>query len=220
MTKMKEWLREHPEHLSDPRDADPHRKNSRQLLAHLKRSGWQAEETADQIRLFPRGRTSTQAVEDVLGEAETMDEEESLEGAEFGLEAQLRDFIAHNVKSIPFGSKSLKLHIGENGHSGIEFPTGVGPIDILAVDEEGSFVVFELKLGRGPDKALGQLARYMGWVKAHLSPTSDVRGVIVARSIDEKLRYAAKVVPNVLLMEYTVRFDLKEAAPIVVSVSG
>ena len=80
--------------------------------------------------------------------------------------------------------------------------------DILATDEAGSFFVFELKLDRGPDRALGQLARYMGWVKMHLAGERDVRGVVVARSIDEKLRYAVCVIPNVALLEYEVDFRL------------
>jgi RecB family endonuclease NucS len=60
--------------------------------------------------------------------------------------------------------KTLSLYQDETGRDGIENRTDVGPIDILAVDTEGNFVVFELKLSRGPDYAMGQIARYMGWV--------------------------------------------------------
>jgi hypothetical protein len=72
----------------------------------------------------------------------------------------------------------------------------------------------ELKLDRGPDRALGQLARYMGWVKIHLAGDHEVRGVVVARSIDERLRYAACVMPNVALLEYEVEFRLHDAGSI------
>ena len=61
-----------------------------------------------------------------------------------------------------------------------------------------------------PDRALGQLARYMGWVKTHLAGGREVRGVVVARSIDEKLRYASCVIPNVALLEYEVQFKLRD----------
>ena len=90
----------------------------------------------------------------------------------------------------------------------------MGPIDILAVDDFGNFVVFELKLERGPDRALGQLARYTGWVKLNLAREREVSGVVVAKSIDERLRYAACVIPNVALLEYEVEFCLREVGSI------
>ena len=94
--------------------------------------------------------------------------------------------------------------------NGREYLTDVGPIDILAEDDSGAFVVFELKLDRGPDRALGQLARYMGWVKLRLAGERAVRGVVVASSIDDRLRYAVCVVPNVSLLEYEVEFRLHD----------
>ncbi len=69
--------------------------------------------------------------------------------------------------------------------------------------------MFEVKLDRGPDRALGQLARYMGWVKSHLAGANTEFGVLVARSIDERLRYAAAVIPNVALLEYEVQFTVR-----------
>lgn len=88
---------------------------------------------------------------------------------------------------------------------GIKYQTDVGPIDILAVDEDGNFVVFELKLSRGPDGAMGQLLRYMGWVMKALD------GVIVAKDMDTKLMHASLPVPNVSLLEYDVDFRLHAA---------
>jgi hypothetical protein len=49
-----------------------------------------------------------------------------------------------------------------------------------------------------------------GWVRAHIAAGADVRGVVVARHIDEKLRYAAAAMPGVLLLEYDIRFDVRE----------
>jgi len=141
-------------------------------------------------------------------------EEEAEEAAAFPLEAQLRDFIAGNLSRIPVGSKRLSLYRAESGRSGVEYPTAVGPIDILSVDPQGNFYVFELKLERGPDRALGQLARYMGWVKVNLAKAKSVHGVVVASSIDEKLRYAACVIPDVVLLEYEVEFRLRDVEPI------
>ena len=127
----------------------------------------------------------------------------------FRLELQLRDFLAANIGSLSIEGAPLRLFESEAGRSGIEYPTGVGPIDVLAIDAQGALVIFELKLGRGPDATVGQLARYMGWVRAHLANERAVRGVIVAKTVDEKLRYAASIIPNVALFEYAMSFTLK-----------
>jgi hypothetical protein len=128
----------------------------------------------------------------------------------FPIESHLRDFIAQNINSIKVNEKSLSLYIDETGRDGIEYPTEIGNIDILAVDEEGNFVVFELKVSRGADRALGQILRYMGWVKKNIAKDKKVKGVIVAKNVDEKLKYAASMVPDVNLFEYKLDFKIKE----------
>ncbi len=127
--------------------------------------------------------------------------------ASFPLESHLRDFLARNLDSVDRG---LQLYRDENGREGLEYPTDVGPIDILAKASNGELVVFELKLSRGPDRALGQLLRYMGWVKERVSKGgSPVRGIIVANQMDEPLKYAASVAPSVTLLEYEVSFKVR-----------
>jgi hypothetical protein len=113
--------------------------------------------------------------------------------ASFALEAQLRDFIASNLGQIVIRGNRLHLYTDPLGREGKEYPTAVGPIDILAVDDSGNFAVIELKLERGPDRALGQLTRYMGWVKPNVAAKREVTGVVVARSIDDRLRLATSV---------------------------
>jgi hypothetical protein len=132
----------------------------------------------------------------------------------FAMEGQLRDFIIENLGQIQINASRLRLYRNAEGRDGKEYPTDVGQIDILAVDDVGNLFVFELKLDRGPDRALGQLARYMGWVKVHLAAGRDVRGIVVARSIDERLQYAACVIPNVSLLQYEVEFRLHDVGPI------
>jgi hypothetical protein len=151
----------------------------------------------------------TNVVGAVLG-GDDVDQEQQPEAA-FALEHQLRDFLAQNLASIPVEGKKLRLYVDPTGRDGIEYPTAVGPIDILAVDDTGAFVVFELKRARSPDHAIGQLSRYMGWVKQTIGKDKAVRGVIVAKTITDSLRYSIAVVPNVSLFEYEVSFALKPA---------
>ena len=137
---------------------------------------------------------------------EDIEEEKELS---FPVESHLRDFIAQNINAIKLNGRTLKLYIDEFDRDGVEYPTEVGIIDILATDDEG-FVVFELKLSQGPDKALGQILRYMGWVKKNLAKGKKVKGIIVAKHVNEKLKYAASVVDGITLFEYELNFKIKE----------
>lgn len=133
----------------------------------------------------------------------TSDEEDAFEQA-FAAEADLRDFLANNLASVEPG---LRLY-EEDGRRGVEFAVDGGRIDILAVDRQGAYVVFELKLARGRNKALGQILYYMGWVDTHLGK-GPCRGVIVAREITEDLLVATKRVKGILLCKYHVTVSLE-----------
>lgn len=132
------------------------------------------------------------------------------QGYVFPLEAHLRDFLVQNIETIDVDNKKLSLYIDEDGVDGVEYRTGVGNIDILAVDEDGDFVVLELKLSRGNDATLGQILRYMGWIDRNVAQGKKVKGIIVAQSIDEKLRYAVSQVKNVKLFEYKIQFSVQK----------
>jgi endonuclease len=207
---MKQWLRQHPEHV--PPGLDATSSTSQQLRGALKRSGWSIDENDSEVRLVPPGSGLAGAsVTAVLGggaEAEDAPEESD---PRFGLEYQLRDFLAQNIQSIDVDGKRLRLFVDPAGRDGIEYPTAVGPIDLLAVDDAGAFFVFELKRARSPDHAIGQVTRYMGWVRHTIGRDRDVNGVIVAKEISDALRYAVSVVPNVSLFEYQVEFTLRPA---------
>jgi RecB family endonuclease NucS len=205
---LKEWLRQHPEQT--PPGLDPTSSTSHQLRNGLRRLGWTTQETPTEVRLIKRGSDSDSEIADkILGNDGLQGNE--AEEPSFTLEYQLRDFLASNLSTIKIVERRLRLFVDPTGCDGIEFPTAVGPIDILAVDEEGSFFVFELKRANSADRAIGQLARYMGWVQHTIGRGRNVSGVIVARSISENLRYAASVVPNVHLLEYEIEFHLHSA---------
>ena len=208
---LKEWLRQHPDTLPG---VDPSSNTSHQLRNALRRLGWTMQETPIEIRLIKPGTDlGSQVVSEVLGPSDSHDEADADADVSpfFSLEYQLRDFIASNLNTISINGRRLRLYVDPTGRDGVEFPSAVGPIDILAVDDKDSFFVFELKRANSADRAVGQLARYMGWVQQTIGKEREVFGVIVAKSIGENLRYAASIVPKVHLFEYEVEFHLKPA---------
>lgn len=85
----------------------------------------------------------------------------------------------------------------QNTHEGRYVTEDAGTMDFLCVDERENFVVIELKR-KGTDETLGQLCRYMGWVRENLAKGEQkVCGLIISETKDIKLEYAIKVVPNV-----------------------
>ena len=127
-------------------------------------------------------------------------------GGEFAYEADLRNYLAKNLASLEPG---LRLYEDE-GITGIEFPVGGRFIDILATDAEQGLVVIELKVSRGYDRVVGQLLRYVAWIKKNLADEGQrVRGFIVAREISEDLRLACSLVSDLELFEYELSLKLK-----------
>ena len=150
---MKQWLRDNPEYI--PEGMHPDHAVSPVLARGLERNGWDRQETDSEVHLiFP--------AED--------EEEDAATPTAFALEHHLQGFIAKGIEKIPFGRK-LKLYEDSDGRNGVEYPTDTGRIDILAVsdDDDQDFFVIELKLSRGSDQAIGQLMRYMSWVKENLA---------------------------------------------------
>jgi hypothetical protein len=167
------------------------------------------------FRLYQPGQDPPPIYEN-LGPSETSkipegeDEEESLAPSstdgEFAYETDLRNYLAKNLHTLESGLRVYE----EEGINGIEFPVGGRFIDILAVDREGGLVVIELKVSRGYDRVVGQLMRYVAWVKKNLAEgDQNVRGFIVARQISEDLLLACSMVPGVELFEYELSLSLR-----------
>ena len=163
---------------------------------------WEIHQGAD-------GALSVRILQEALSESGVTPTETDEQGGIFALESHLRDYLAKNLSSNSDFGAPLTVYISQDGRDGVEFQTDVGPIDILATTPNGEFHIFELKLGRGSDAALGQILRYMGWVSQHLASGKPVFGVILAAEISEKLRYAVTQVPNVRLMEYELRLVVR-----------
>jgi hypothetical protein len=205
---LKEWLRQHP--AENPTGLDPSSNTSHQLRSALRRAGWTMQETPSEIRLIrPASGMNEGIINQVLGSEEGSEDDTAQPF--FSLEYQLRDFLASNLNTVSINGKRLRLFVDPTERDGIEYPSAVGPIDILAIDDQNAFYVFELKRANSSDKAIGQLARYMGWVQQTIGKGRDVFGVIVAKSVSENLRYAVSIVPKTYLFEYEVEFHLRPA---------
>jgi endonuclease len=176
---------------------------------------WSIEETPEGLMVRRVDDSTEDAIAPVdVDAAEPVDD--GFGGGAFALESHLRDYLARNPPSTTTHGP-LVLFADADGRDGVEYQTDCGPADLVLLDREGNFVVFELKLGRGPDAALGQVQRYMGWIEHHVADGKTVSGVIVANSISEKLKYAGKVAPRVQLMEYHLSFEL---APVALTVAA
>ncbi len=134
--------------------------------------------------------------------------------AEFGLESHLEDFIIENWDSLELGKKYALLD-NDGDIISKQYPTDVGPIDILARSKDSKeWLVVELKKGRSGDQVVGQIQRYMGWILRNRIRSGDgesVKGLIILKNTDRKLEYALEVTQGIELMTYTVNFSLNKS---------
>ncbi len=89
------------------------------------------------------------------------------------------------------------------------YTTEAGIMDFLCKDSEGNFVVIELKK-EARDKTIGQICRYMGWVKENLcTEKQKVKGVIISEKNDPDIRYAIQIAQDIVFkrMKLDVKID-------------
>ncbi len=176
-----------------------------------------------QFRLYEPGKDPAPIHELVEGDVareealveEVADEDvdgggEALPGSsQFLLEKDLQNYLARNLQVIEPG---LRLYVDESeAITGIEVEAGGRRIDILAIDQSNCLVVLELKVSKGYDRVVGQLLRYVNWVRKELAdPGQKVRGIILCRTMTEDLRLACAGVPNIELFEYQLSVTVKQ----------
>ena len=154
------------------------------------------------------GIANSIAVTDDLAEETT--EEDDLGSRKFAFERDLQNYLVQNLGLLEPG---LNLYEDEDSQfTGVEFPAGQRYIDILAVGTDGAYVVIETKVSRAYDRVVGQILRYMGWIKENLAGEASVRGIIVASEISEDLILATSSVENIRLVEYEISFSLKSVS--------
>ena len=118
-------------------------------------------------------------------------------GQRIGLERDMQAALRINIKELEPG-----LVITDDG---AERSVDSGFIDITARDTSGTTVVIELKAGTVGRQAIGQILSYMGDVISE-EESGNVRGILVASDFDAKAKAAAKMVPNLILRKYGIRF--------------
>lgn len=129
----------------------------------------------------------------------------------FQLERQLEDFLVHNWRATPLG-RDYDIFEQDGEVTGQQYRAdGNTRMDILAVSKDRKrLLVVELKRGRVSDVVVGQIQRYMGFVKDELlEPGQSVEGVIIGREDDLSIQRALRVANNIRFMKYRVEFHLE-----------
>ncbi len=122
-------------------------------------------------------------------------------GQRIGLERDMQAALRHEIEQLEPGLTIID--------DGAERSVDSGFIDITARDASGATAIIELKAGVAGQRAVAQILSYMGDVAAD-EEGGRVRGIIVASSFDSKAKAAARMVPNLILRKYRVRFTFSD----------
>lgn len=127
----------------------------------------------------------------------------------FVLEKYLEEFLVSNWPNTILG-KNYDIYTEDSEKVGQQYQSDTGPIDILAISKDKKeLLVVELKKGRASDSVVGQIMRYMGYVKEELAePGQQVKGVIIALENDNKIKRALAVISNIEFYKYEINFKL------------
>ena len=127
----------------------------------------------------PKGEVLTITLEEVLADsAHDLGVDPGLQ--KDGVEAHLQELLAANTDAIAAGLTLVRR----------EFPTDIGPVDLLCRDAEGTAVAVEVKR-RGEIDGVEQLVRYLE--RMDRDPTlRGVRGVFVAQVVKPQAKVLAE----------------------------
>jgi RecB family endonuclease NucS len=127
----------------------------------------------------PRGETLTITIDEVIADvAHDLGPDPGLR--KDGVEAHLQELLAEHPGSVEPGLRLVRR----------EYPTDIGPVDLLCRDGTGAVVAIEVKR-RGEIDGVEQLARYLERLERDplLRP---VRGVLVAQQVKPQARVLAE----------------------------
>lgn len=97
-----------------------------------------------------------------------------------GVEAHLQELLAAAPETMGEGFRLVRR----------EFPTNIGPVDLLLTDADGKAVAVEIKR-HGEMDSVEQLSRYLEFIKTD-PKMSEARGILVAQVIKPQARVLAK----------------------------
>ena len=137
---------------------------------------------------------------------------------EFVKEQHLQQYLVNHWRQMNLSEQWEIYSDADDPEAGVEFSTGIGRPDILLTHtSDARICILELKKGSTSDRAVGQLLRYLGWVRDHLedlegvSADADVEGRLIVSEPSEKLEYAISVVPELTLYEYDMEVTLNQS---------
>lgn len=145
-------------------------------------------------------------------ESEQVDTDETKDSL-FQLEKHFEDFLVTNWETTTLG-KEYDLIVEDGELVSQQYDTkSIGKIDLLVKSKnENGYVVIELKRSQTSDQTIGQITRYMGWVKKNLKNANDVKGIIIAPGFDPKLKYSLEMLENIKLLQFKVNFSLVDVS--------
>jgi len=131
------------------------------------------------------------------------------DASEFAMEKHLEDFLVKNWKQTELGN-DYDIFEEDGEMIGQQYQSDTGPIDILAISKDKkTLLVVELKKGRVSDNVVGQIQRYMGYIKEEIATEhQQVKGVIIALENDIRIKRALSVASNIEFYRYQVSFKL------------
>ncbi|MBM7825830.1 RecB family endonuclease NucS [Arcanobacterium pluranimalium] len=97
-----------------------------------------------------------------------------------GVEAHLQKLLAEQVTLIGAGTRLVRR----------EYPTPIGPVDLMVVDSQGTYVAVEVKR-RGEIDGVEQLTRYLEYLGRD-STLQPLRGIFAAQEIKPQARVLAE----------------------------
>lgn len=136
------------------------------------------EEAGQWVVTNPKGETLTITIDEIVSdEAHDLGADPGLQ--KDGVEAHLQELLAANPHQLGEGFRLVRR----------EYPTDIGPVDLLCRDHEGNAIAVEVKR-RGEIDGVEQLTRYLDRLDRDpaLRP---VRGVFVAQEIKPQAKVLA-----------------------------
>jgi restriction system protein len=199
-----------------------------QILPHRRRVNW-FEKLIERSSMSEALRNSTGSIGTVSNISSYHEEIESLLGkapapsgpvivstnpdiedpVAFAMEKHLEAFLVANWNQTLL-SKDFSIYEEDGEPVGQQYATDAGPIDVLAISKNKKrLLVVELKRGRATDVVVGQVLRYMGFIKEQVAEADQtVEGAIIALDDDQKMRWALLSVPSISFYRYQISFKL------------